>query len=576
MPLNNIKTYAPLFLTAVIGAFLVITFTLQHKSNLDTLEENNHLTRQIALKTLETRWYRIFDNIEKQTPEEFSWKTHAPDVFIVKNKRLIFPYRINNNLAEKQDNYHISQEHQQIIREISNKIKAGDEDELKSKVAEFLQYKINFQHHPAEEILAWLALIKLSNEREWSREFIERALLSGWDINNSNIASAADLLFTHANTLPPSFVEQTYQNIRAVLSKYKIQNDFLEKHYKVLTANFQVAEPESNGLWLTSNGWVIVKRGEGDYYAKEFSEEMEVEQLFSSLVSLGILNKADVLSINTPQAITPIQDIALQLTRKSHTDKLNNEKLAFTIKLAILALLTIFVILYLRLQTREVKRKENYQALQKDFINLVSHEVRTPLSAIALMAETIEKRTSKNLPINDYPKRIHDETIKFQSLLENMLAISQIDNGGSIPTTNLVISNFLSELTQEYPHLNFQLDVRDEYNVESNPTLFGLVFRNLISNAVKYNANEHVDISISLTPEENTIYFTDNGVGIPQEKWKTLFERFNRSTTNKGSKGLGIGLSLSRDILRKLGGDLSIAQSNESGTTWKLCLKKSK
>ncbi|MDZ7650818.1 MAG: ATP-binding protein [Cytophagales bacterium] len=108
----------------------------------------------------------------------------------------------------------------------------------------------------------------------------------------------------------------------------------------------------------------------------------------------------------------------------------------------------------------------------------------------------------------------------------------------------------------------------------SDPWRIGEIFRNLISNAIKYRKvnNEHsqVSIAIEITPEQASIVFTDNGVGINEESLSKIFEMFYRASEQ--SEGSGLGLYIVKNAVEKLGGQLNVKSKLDEGTTFEIVL----
>lgn len=222
-----------------------------------------------------------------------------------------------------------------------------------------------------------------------------------------------------------------------------------------------------------------------------------------------------------------------------------------------------------------------------DFVSAVTHELRTPLTSFSLMTEMLRNKLVPAEKLDEYHETLHQESQRLGHLVENVLAFARLTRGkqrgradkGTCPQ---LIGRALSKVELRLKEAGFlikeQHDKRTELlNLNTDIISLEQIFTNLADNAIKYAATaEHPTISISTMRGHDTlsIRFADNGPGIPPRLQRGIFRPFSRSARDvEGRKpGVGLGLALSRDVARSIGGDLVLEKSDEKGTVFTLTL----
>ncbi len=246
-------------------------------------------------------------------------------------------------------------------------------------------------------------------------------------------------------------------------------------------------------------------------------------------------------------------------------------KTSFVVLCAVLA--SMLFVLAAVLQSRRLRFVE----LKSNFVAAVSHELRTPLASIRLMAETLERRTKGFPGARDYPSRIVRESDDLAFLVENLLSFNRLDKGRWKPRcedvdgTDLVatLQDDLSVLAPRQVHV--RTEGLEGVKLWADPELLRLLLRNLGKNACNYNERDPIEIEVSAESRSASwvVSFTDNGVGIPAAERTKVFTDFYRGPKSR-ARGSGLGLSICRQIMQAHGGDLEIARSDASGTTFRL------
>lgn len=220
-------------------------------------------------------------------------------------------------------------------------------------------------------------------------------------------------------------------------------------------------------------------------------------------------------------------------------------------------------------QLRTANRKLTALGEQKDqFLSQVSHELRTPMTSIRSFAEIL--RDSENIDRERFLRFtsiIHDESIRLTRLLDEILDLSFLESGQvklNIEKINLsdVIDRAVSatETRRMERHSRILRPQKDEAVVlETDFDRLAQVFLNLITNALKYNDAKEPCIHITCQKNGSSVEIdiADNGSGIPKEQQEIVFEKFSRLTDKSSSGSAGLGLPISAEIMRNLGGSLT-------------------
>lgn len=222
-----------------------------------------------------------------------------------------------------------------------------------------------------------------------------------------------------------------------------------------------------------------------------------------------------------------------------------------------------------------VNELSKMEYLHKDFMSNVSHEFKTPLSAIKGYAELL---CEDNLPIEErreYSQILAEETGRLNKLCSDLLRMARLDSG----TVKMNVSQFyldeqirgvvvlLAEMWQN-KHLEIRLDL-DKVLLSSEEQLLRLVWLNLIENAIKYS-DEGSDISISCNENGNQVKVKVNNHGslISEESKSRIYEKFYQCDESHSQVGNGLGLSIAKGIIELLGGAINFESDELSGTTF--------
>lgn len=247
--------------------------------------------------------------------------------------------------------------------------------------------------------------------------------------------------------------------------------------------------------------------------------------------------------------------------------------------LSILVVVIIFMVTYWNL--REEKRLSN---LKTDFINNMTHELKTPLSTITVAGKTLEMvqiRTNE-AKILETAKMIGKQSVHLNQLINMILEISMWERTQfQLDKKTVNIEELMNDVVESFKSGGGNnATITQKYNLEGvsadvDVVYFTTLLNNLLSNAVKYSDKVPV-IDVEGFTEDNKVCIkvTDNGIGINKTDQKHVFDKFYRASTGNihKFKGLGLGLYYVKKIAEAHGGDVSVSSNPGKGSTFTIIL----
>jgi len=353
----------------------------------------------------------------------------------------------------------------------------------------------------------------------------------------------------------------------------------------------KIAVAELSTPAFTENAhWYIEPRDKARLLGIAIDIAAAMNTIKQEMLLLGLLEPADSLTHpDIEPAVHLLASIPLTVASPRWQSTIQSIDDNYVLKSTLLLVCAVLVMTIMFLAAFIHYRKQKYLKLKSDFISAVSHELRTPLAAVRLLAETLERRLTKNQDVKDYPHRIISTIDGLSQLVDNILSFNRIIKGMWQPSRSSVLlaevlSELLGEITSEfktYSQIPLKIVTQGSVDVEIDVdmALLKILFRNLVSNACKYNTQNSIHIEIKVEIEDRPIiYFKDNGIGIAQKHWNKVFEEFYRDVSNKEKNimGTGLGLALCKKIMLLHQGDIVITQSDHRGTVFKLAFGESR
>lgn len=219
---------------------------------------------------------------------------------------------------------------------------------------------------------------------------------------------------------------------------------------------------------------------------------------------------------------------------------------------------------------------ENTEMLRSDFINNFSHEFKTPIVSIAGFAKLLKKGNITEEQKKEYLDIIEEESLRLAEMATNVLNLTKVEN----QTILTDVSEFnLSEqirtcillLEKKWSHKNIEFTLNfDECMINANEELLKQVWINLIDNAIKFSPEyAPVEIGITRTAENISVYIINTGSSISPENLKRIFNKFYQADESRSSEGNGIGLAIVKRVVELHNGTIS-ADSKDGTATFKV------
>lgn len=243
------------------------------------------------------------------------------------------------------------------------------------------------------------------------------------------------------------------------------------------------------------------------------------------------------------------------------------------------AAVVLFIISYII--TRSFERLAEASRMKSEFINIVSHQLRSPLTNIKW---TFEILTSKDLKVStgkieEYMENVKENIARMVELIDDLLIVSKIEQG-SIPMRKkeFFLENLIKDLVERYKvfaeasHIELVYYSQEKIpQVFTDPSLIKLVVENLIDNAIRYTKGPG-KVELRLVERNRKILFSikDTGVGIPWKEQEYIFQKFFRAENalKERTRGSGLGLYVCKSIIDNLGGRIWFKSEENKGTTF--------
>ena len=226
----------------------------------------------------------------------------------------------------------------------------------------------------------------------------------------------------------------------------------------------------------------------------------------------------------------------------------------------------------------DVSERRRLADIRRDFIVNASHELRTPIGAIALLAETLE-REDDQVTLRRLAMHITREADRARSLLEDVLGLARLE-GGDVSDRGPVDLAWvgkeavgrLATLAQQ-SGVTVDLELKEPVSITGSVDQLVSALSNLVDNAVKYSTpGGHVTVTIGKEDGWAKAEVTDNGRGIPSRDLDRIFERFYRADPGRDRRtgGTGLGLAIVRHVVENHGGEVRV--DSQEGRGSRFCL----
>ena len=225
---------------------------------------------------------------------------------------------------------------------------------------------------------------------------------------------------------------------------------------------------------------------------------------------------------------------------------------------------------------------ERVHEVRRDFVANISHELKTPIGALALLSEAVLSAKDEPEAVVKFASRMQQEAKRLTGLVQEIINLSRLQDSDPLQIAEpLLIGDLIAEAVDQCKTTSEARNIGLTVSNEVPATVFGdrdqlsMAINNLIENAINYSP-EHTKVSISTSIEDNivTVSVSDQGIGIPDSELERIFERFYRvdPARSRETGGTGLGLSIVKHVAAKHGGEIKVWSSQNVGSTFALRL----
>lgn len=419
---------------------------------------------------------------------------------------------------------------------------------------------------------------------------------------------------THINELFNKLIYETITIIAILIFLVFVAIYFITysiaKPLKQITAAFESVASGNFGLKLQINRKDELKKlvasfnkmseKLGQYFAEIQRQNVELKHLFNSIPdSIFLLNlKNEIILANItfyknfslkPENLhIDNTNLPIELINKIKDVTASNkfETLEFVYNHKIYTSTINFIdlnneILVVISDITDIKKIEQ---IKKDFVINVSHELKTPLTAIKGFIETLEEEVTDQEHLH-YIQIVRRHTDRLITIVKDLLLLTELEDEAY--TNKLIISNVdlsvlieniyrLFEQKLKEKNLNFNLNISSKVpKIQADSFRLEQVFVNLFNNSIKFTESGSIEINIDRKDKENiSISFQDTGAGVPKEDQERIFERFYISEKSRSRKfgGTGIGLSIVKHIILLHNGTICLDKNYDKGAKFDIIL----
>lgn len=229
----------------------------------------------------------------------------------------------------------------------------------------------------------------------------------------------------------------------------------------------------------------------------------------------------------------------------------------------------------------DVSERRRLDAVRTDFVANTSHELKTPIGALAVLAEALADEHDLSV-VHRVADRMVSEAHRVARTIDDLMELSRIELGGDPVRDRVDVAHVVTEAVERAASLAESreivvaaLDLPDDVHVVGDHRQLSSALGNLVENAVKYSeSGGSVQIRVRTQSGHAELMVADHGIGIPTSEHARIFERFYRVDKGRGrdTGGTGLGLSIVRHVATNHGGEVLVSSQEGEGSTFVLRL----
>lgn len=350
--------------------------------------------------------------------------------------------------------------------------------------------------------------------------------------------------------------------------RYKLPPDLLREIYRTKKANAKSGNTFYSGITYDRSGktYMVIVSADNYYYSHHLSFLRNV--IWTGIALTALITIA--FSVYFSKLIFgPIRQITNKVKHIS-TESMHLRLEEPSVKNEIGELILTFNDLLNRIETAF--------ETQKNFVSNASHEFGTPLTAIMGEAEVTLAKERQPAEYQEVLQNILKQAERLDQITRSLLFLARTGYEGKkiafeVSRIDEVIWSVKEIMDKLNPHNKIYVDLDllpedpKKLKIRGNKELLNLAIANILSNACKYSNNKPVSVSIAASNNNVVILIKDEGVGIPENEIQYIYDPFFRASNTHSFEGYGIGLPLSRNIIKLHNGTLQVSSQVNAGTT---------
>jgi two-component system sensor histidine kinase SenX3 len=225
---------------------------------------------------------------------------------------------------------------------------------------------------------------------------------------------------------------------------------------------------------------------------------------------------------------------------------------------------------------------QRLDAVRRDFVANISHELKTPIGGISILAEAISEGSDDPELVKNFSERMKIEATRLSHLVQEIIDLSRIQNQNTMQNSEMIsLKKVVEEAIYQSKVRAEKRQVQINFTCDADIEFFGdrkqlvMAFSNLIENAINYSQERTtVNVVLKQVGEIAEITISDQGVGIAESDLERIFERFYRvdSARSRETGGTGLGLSIVKHVISNHGGDIQVWSAPGTGSTFTVLL----
>lgn len=301
-----------------------------------------------------------------------------------------------------------------------------------------------------------------------------------------------------------------------------------------------------------------------------------VLQASSRALTLGIVNHSSVAIPDIVEIVAKVaeDDSPREQTLRVRRPPLGRELLEVHVRVAPLTSGAILVLI------DDLAEERRVDAVRRDFVANVSHELKTPVGALSILAEAVLSSAEDPEQVVHFAEKMQTEARRIGSLIQDVIDLSRLQSEDSMDRAELVDTNqLINRAIEEVRTISTGLGIEIIRGEPIDEPILGdrgqllTALRNLLTNAISYSsAGTRVSVTVREVEGIVEISVKDAGIGIPSNELDRIFERFYRvdPARSRGTGGTGLGLAIVKHVCQNHGGECTVWSEVGTGSTFTL------